>query len=154
MPSNLHQIQLTYDQVQDRLMLNFSTQDLYEYRFWVTRRVVRGFWEILQQIAKDIPPEQMSKFNGPQAAQEQVKQEVQIAEANKYATRLTRRPFGEEPLLLCKISATPSEGNVHFHLEDFQGKSVDFAGDSFLALLLIQLIVRIMPKTEWDLPFK
>lgn len=154
MSSNLQKIQLTYDQANDRLILNFNTQDFFEYRFWITRRVLKGFWNLLQQLAQGFPKDQMQKLYEAQHADEKIHKEVQIAEASKYSTRMTRHPLGEEPSLLYKIMATPGEkGGVHFHLEDSQGRSVDFKGDAFLVVLLTQLILKILPLTDWGLQF-
>jgi hypothetical protein len=150
--SSLQQIQLTYDQFQDRLVLTFSTSDYLEYRFWLTRRILKGFWDILQYLLSSSPSNDSKKQLDTQLVQEQIKQETQIAEANKYSTRLTKRPLSEDPLLLCKIAATPQEGDVvQFHLEGSEGRSVDFTGNSFLVASLVQLILKVLPKAEWNL---
>ena len=38
---NIHQIQMAYDQRQDRILLRLSTREHTEFRFWLTRRFVK-----------------------------------------------------------------------------------------------------------------
>lgn len=154
MSSQLQKILLTYDQINDRLILDFCTQDFCEYRFWITRRLLKGLWELLCQLHESMPKEQVQNMPDKKRAEQQIHREVQNPDANKYSTRVTKSPLGEQPLLLCKISATTTDRGVHFHLEDMQGHAVDFSGDAFLLILLTQLIAKVLPKTEWDLKLK
>lgn len=41
---NLHQLNLTFDPRQDRLLLKVSTTSEQEFRFWLTRRLVQRAW--------------------------------------------------------------------------------------------------------------
>ena len=41
---NLHQLNLTFDAKQDRLLLKVSTTSEQEFRFWLTRRLVQRAW--------------------------------------------------------------------------------------------------------------
>lgn len=41
---NLHQLNLSFDARQDRLLLRVSTTDEQEFRFWLTRRLVQRAW--------------------------------------------------------------------------------------------------------------
>jgi hypothetical protein len=36
---NIHQLSVNHDERQDRLLLRLNTQDLKEFRFWLTRRM-------------------------------------------------------------------------------------------------------------------
>lgn len=153
MSSSLHQIQLSYDQLQDRLTLVFFTLDFFEYRFYITRRVLKGLCQLLKQLRSLNPKHSLmikqTDFDGKSPP---VQQEVQYPDAKKYGTSLTRMPLGSEPLLLCTISATPGEhGNVRFKLEDHLGHAVDFDGNMIIVNSLIQLVEKIMPITEWEI---
>lgn len=149
MASNLHQIQLTYDSINDRLLLSFSTQDFFEYKFWVTRRALKGLWGLLQQIT---PKNDQENRLEEEIAEKSIQQEVEVAGARKFGTSLARHPLGVEPMLLYKVSATPGDGKrVHFRLEDSNGRFVEFAGEMLLVSLLAELIRKVIPKTDWGL---
>lgn len=155
MPSSLQQVQLNYDQVQDRLILTFMTQDFCEYRFWITRHILIAFWEILHKLEQALETSKEQKIQEKQQATENIRQEKQQPEANKYGMRMSRRPLGEEPLLLFKIIAKPSEqGFAFFHLEDIKGQSIEFNGDSAFITALSQLVQKTMPQTNWGLILK
>ena len=82
-----------------------------------------------------------------------VKKERQQPQANKFATRITKCPFGETPLLLYKIMAKHNEqGAIHFRLEDLDGKSIEFMGDLKFLHVLSQLIHKAILQTDWNQP--
>lgn len=152
MESPLNQIQLTYDQAQDRLALSFNTQDFVEYRFWVTRHILKGFWGILKKIQQGKPLSNEQKTQDSKTAKDLIKEEVQISTAKKYSTRVTQSPLGDAPGLLSTITVTPNKaGNIHFRLEDQRGVSIDLNGDIFLVNIFIELIVKAMHQTDWGL---
>jgi hypothetical protein len=149
MNSNIQKIQLTYDQLNDRLHLSFSTNDFLEYNFWITRRAVKGVWDLLQQMISKSTKTQAVEL---EHAAEQVQKEAQSPEANLYGMRITKRPLGEEPLLLYKFSITPIEDkHVRFRFESQSGKFVEFSGGFQLVFLLTQLISQALPVTDWGL---
>lgn len=154
MPSNLHQMQLTYDQLHDRLVLVLYTQDLYEYRFWITRRALKILWDILQQLLEADKKGRVQHMKESQKAADKIQQEKSQHQpaADQYATKVTRRPFGEEPLLLFKIIAKPIQGGILvLHLEDQQGRSIEFGGDSTIVVGLCQLIQQTIKQADWNL---
>ncbi len=152
MSSPLHQIQLTYDQAQDRLILTVSTQDLNEFRFWITRHMLKKLWEVLQKVREMFAKDSTQQQEENVQASTQVQKEMQQPTANKYGTRMSRRPLGEEPLLLHKFSITPNkQRQVIFCLEDTQTKKIEFSGDGVLLAALCQLIQKTTSQTDWDL---
>lgn len=157
MPSRLHQLQIAYDMLQDRLVLIMHTQDFCEYRFWITRHIAKGLWNILVQLLKADQKNQLQQMQAQKQIENQIKKEKEQhqAAADKYATQMTRRPLGDEPLLLFKIMAKPDEqGHFLLHLEDPQGRSLEFGGDSTIILALCQLMKQTITHTDWDLPLE
>lgn len=154
MSSPLQQLQLSYDQLQDRLVLSLHTKDFCEYRFWITRHVTSAFWKILLELLKADQKGQLEHARESKKASEQIQQEKmqRQATADKFAQRVMRRPLGEEPLLLAKIQAKIAENGVAFlHLEDVQGRSIEFTGNSTIVVALCQLIQETIKKANWNL---
>ncbi|MBA3958728.1 MAG: hypothetical protein H0X51_10105 [Parachlamydiaceae bacterium] len=151
MSSNLSQLQMNYNQQQDRLTLILHTQDFCEYRFWLTRRATKALWEILVQLL-DKTPVQHSQEQQKIGEQIQREKEQRHAAAEKYGTHVSRCPLGEEPLLLTKFMAKPADNGVSFlHLEDAQGRCIEFGGDNTIIMALCQLISRSAKLADWDL---
>lgn len=157
MSSNLHQLQLNYDQLQDRLTLILLTQDFCEYRFWITRRVAKAFLDMLMKLLEKDQKDQLRRLQEEQQIAEQIQKEKEQHHpgADRYGTSVTRRPLGDEPLLLYKVMAKSLAGG-HFllHLEDPQGRSLEVGGDSKIVLALFQLVEKSALKAEWNLNFK
>ena len=51
----LHPVNVGYDSLQDRILLRFSTSEQVEYRLWITRRMLKGFWPGLLQLMGNTP---------------------------------------------------------------------------------------------------
>jgi hypothetical protein len=150
--SSLQKLQLTYDHVQDRLVLSFLTSDFAEYRFWITRKMVSALFEILQKLQEALLKTVAEKNKEAQKASQQIQHEATQRLAEKLGTRMTLKPLGDEPLLLYKVMAKPLEKNqVFFHLEDQIGRNIEFGADANLVTGLIQLIEKTLPQTDWNL---
>ena len=52
----LHQIQLTYNEKQDRVLLRVSTTDGTEFQFWLTRRFIKRLWGLLVKLLEQDRP--------------------------------------------------------------------------------------------------
>lgn len=149
--SGLYQIQMAYDQLQDRLILFLFTQDFSEFRFWLTRRSAKGLWSILTQMLEG---NQKKLIQEEKKIEEQIKKEKaqQNVEATKFANRMTQRPLGDEPLLINKISAKQIKtGAYHLHLEAIKGQSIEVNCDNTIVLALCKLIQQSVKQAEWDL---
>lgn len=108
---DLHQIQVTYQNEEDRILfrVSFRTEDggLEEIRSWLTRRLVRNLWP---GIVKTL--DSLVKLNQPQAAHasaEIISMEYQASVTQikasgsfdiPFESAAARYPFGEKPLVL------------------------------------------------------
>jgi hypothetical protein len=130
----LHQLQVSYQQEEDRLLLRVSftggDQPLHEVRAWITRRLLRNLWPGLGRAL-----ETQVTLNKPQAAH--AKAEIVSMEHQAAITDSTDRgefsapfkaeaqafPIGEAPILITavhfnlaankplKINFTPAKGH-------------------------------------------
>lgn len=152
MSSKVQQIQLSYNAENDRIVLTLTTDDFCEYRFWLTRRVTKGFWEMLNRLQEMMFKDEEQVREETVKSTQQIHKETAKPETVKYATRVTKCPFGDEPLLLYQFSAQPTEqGQVFFHLQDPKGTSIDFAGEGILVTVLTQLIRKAVAQADWAL---
>lgn len=155
MPTGLQQIHLTYDIGEDRLVLTFFTQDLNEFRIWITRHMLKVLWDLLQQLLKSMSSDPSLVKEEKRKTNANIQKEMLRPEANKFGLRIARRPLGESPLLLYKFAVSPAEqGRIDFHLEDQNGNSIDFTGDFTFVTALCQLIHKTLPQTNWGLQLK
>ncbi len=49
MPAQLHQLTLTFDPIEDRILLRIGTAESTEYHLWLTRRFVKVLWKALMK---------------------------------------------------------------------------------------------------------
>lgn len=154
MSTQLQQIQLNYDQVQDRLVLILFTNDWSEFRFWLTRKITQMLWKIFLQLLQADQKSELQHQQETHQVEKTIEQESsqRQKDAEKYSSRLTRKPFGDDPLLIFKIVAKPDEKGLFFlHLEDIKGRSIEFGGDSKMVIAICQLIKRVSKQADWRL---
>ena len=53
--SSIHQIQMAYQPVEDRILVRVSSTELAEFRFWMTRRYVKLLWTVLLKLLERDP---------------------------------------------------------------------------------------------------
>jgi len=153
--SNIKNIQFIYDTTEDRLILKFSTEDSLEVSFWITRKMLKVMWTILLRVEEIVSKEEEEDLIEREMAATKIQDGIQSREDSlSYMDAEIEAPFGKAPLLLTKFSASPSaQGGAHFHLEDNLGRSVELLVDGMTLSGLHQMIIRILPKTEWGLKF-
>ena len=101
--SNLSQINMQFRPADDRLLLLLKTNELAEFRFWMTRRFVKGLWPALVNClaSNEVVIGQTQK----QAKQTVLtfQHESAVAQSNfesSYNSVVTSAPLGDKPLLL------------------------------------------------------
>lgn len=155
--SNLQQLQLTYDPLQDRLILFIYTQDFQEYRFWMTRRCTLLLWELLMKLINASQKDQLQVSLANKKVHEQIEKEKiqQQSTPAKLATKLTTKPLGEEPILIASMAAKPGEnGTWHLRLDGGKGLTLEIGGDHTIALALCDMIHQTSTAAQWQLPLQ
>jgi len=154
----IHQMQLTFDPEQDRLLLRLSTRDQAEFRFWLTRRCVRILWRaLLRMLEQDralqgqFDPDTRREVLGMQ--HEGFVQQGNFSQS--FANGARSLPLGEAPVLVTQFkTGRKPDGAQLLSLHPTQGKGIDIALDTRLLHILCKLVQEAVGKAEWDLALK
>lgn len=152
--SNIHQLEVSVDPLQDRLILRIYTQDMSEFRFWLTRRFTKILWQILVHLLQADQKSQIEHEREKDQVAEQFQREQSQRQplADKYSNKLTRTPLGAEPILLSRISGKIlGKGHTLLKLEDEQKRSFEITADSKILLSLCKLLTETSRKADWEL---
>ncbi|MBM3952082.1 MAG: hypothetical protein FJ311_11585 [Rhodospirillales bacterium] len=154
--SGLHQIGLTYDPVQDRLVLRISSTDKSEWRLALTRRFVSLLWKSLVGALEknpDIRDDLMPKIKEAmlamqhQAAVESTDTSKAFADDNRDLTSDTG------PQLVVSARVAP-KGDTHTELyfRTAAGTDIRFVIDKTRLHAFCHLLVKSAVNAEWNLP--
>ena len=123
MSDHLHQINISYVPVEDRLMMRINTKQGIEYRVWLTRR----FTGILTGLlTKEKPYE---------------------------ADKVVDMPLGQTGILAYKINYKSNpDASLALELLPEQGKGVNMSLNKSLLFLFYNLLTQACAHTEWKLP--
>jgi hypothetical protein len=158
---NIHQLSVSHDERQDRLLLRLNTQDGQEFRFWLTRRMVSRLLPAMDQSVARLEATQPGMAATDTASQHMLtefKREAFLKTADfstPYAAAPRLLPLGDEPLLVtdAQLSLQP-----HGALQViFQKKTNDASQSCQLNLQaslvhgMIHLMRQSIAKADWGL---
>ena len=150
----LHQIQIKYDQIEDRLLLRLSSTEGEEFRFWLTRRFVERLWGMLltmlewdEAVRQQFNEE--TRRNVMEIRHEGYAHEGDFAKQFQDASRL---PLGAAPVLVAKANGSKSGKGVHIlSLLPAQGQGIDLTLDNKLLHLFVRLLRESVAKAGWGM---
>lgn len=157
----IHQIQLRYEPMADRLLLSVRTRADELYTAWLTRRMVARLGAPLRQaVARlGLPRTGAAALAVPEAQQmlEQVARERPLKDtdfAQAFAgAEGASHPLGPEPLLPGEIDVqSPPAGGLVIALRELRGRRLDLTLNDDLATALLRLLERAVEQAEWALP--
>ena len=153
--SQLHQMQITYVPVEDRLLFRVNTKHRQEFRFWMTRRYVKLTWNGLLDLLKkrEAPKEKAPDAPSQGAVLEQKhKEAVEKSDFKTQYQESSYLPLGEQPTLLFSIGVKNGpEGNSILCMHPQKGDGLEMALNDQIIHSLCQLLSDATKKADWDL---
>lgn len=153
--SQLHQIQIKYEALEDRALLRVATSDAREFRFWITRRYAKLLWQALCGSAAKSTPAVTQAVPQAREAVMAFQHEAALAKADfntgfREQTRDT--PLGVAPVLLARVKCTTLDGGFTvLALHPVQGEGIEVRLDTTLLHSLLKLLREAAAAGEWDL---
>ena len=155
MTSALHQMTVSFNAEEDRLLLRVSTTDKMEYQFWLTRRFVRVLWSALIKTIENAP-------EAKRPAAPAVKKAVMALEHQEAvgASDFSRNhepghrnvTEGSGPLMVIGGSVKPGKGEItELHLQTRGGAEVNLALNRNLLHALCRLLIDTTTHAGWGL---
>ena len=155
MTGPLHQLTLTFDPIQDRMLLRVGTSDDTEYQLWLTRRFVKVLWGALMQTL-DQAPELREDFlpevrDAVKAMEHQ--EAVQSSDfTQNHSEQNVNLTSNSGPLLITGGQVKPITGeNTILKLKTADGMSIQFGLTKQLLHALCHMMISSAQKAEWDL---
>jgi len=153
----IHQIQLKYDQLEDRLLLRVSTTEGDEFRFWLTRRYVDRLWGMLVKMLEWDEAVRQQFDNEARRDVLEIRHEG-YAQQGDFATQFKgapRLPLGEAPVLLAQAKGSKGDNGLYIvALHPQQGQGIDMKLDAKLLHIFIRLLRESTGKAEWGMDLR
>lgn len=156
---DIHQIQVKYDPLADRLLLQIRTRDELLFPIWLTRRMVMRLWPHFRgmvsglAVSRSAPsamavPEARDMM--AEAARERALKSADFK--TQFDTTSVKQPLGSEPVLPTAIDLRPAQGQaVVLVIRDAAGRSLELAFGEDLAHGLMKLVESALAASEWGL---
>lgn len=161
MKGGLNNLNLSYIEAEDRILMTIVTTANEEIRFWMTRLYSRHLFELLSKLllsgeseASDevqrklalerqevVPKLEPQKSSGPQG--DQSKKESKKPESEY--------PMGRSPILLTKLSAEQQDKGAVLKMHPAEGVGIDLRVDRKLVHNLCALLAQIETQASWNL---
>ena len=150
MSDTLHQINVQYSNVEDRILLRASTENDDEYLFWLTRRFTRLLLGIL---GREIEQRGGAATLGAQKETKRLFSEG--AFERPYAENAPKkRPLGAGLLAFSIKTGAAGDGNLILEIQSEAGQGIVFNLNDTLLYMFYSLLTQGVTQTEWQLdPF-
>jgi hypothetical protein len=155
MSTQLHQLQLAYAPIEDRLLFRVKTRDLAEIRLWLTRRLVMLLWPaLLDQLAGNEQVQRQASEDSRKSVMA-FQHEQAVAKADfgrKFTDQVETTPLGTVPILVSRIRLKPGgvgRRTVCFYPD--KGQGIEVAMDDKLLHSFCKLLADAVGKTGWGL---
>jgi hypothetical protein len=143
---SLQQFNATYMPVEDRILMRVTLTSREEFRFWLTRICLRGFF---QQVETWLAPQDEL----PQSAIAAFQREAGVAKAD-FATPLTpgeNLPLGEMPVLVQSIKIDVRGEPVHLVMALPDSRQADFAISGDVLVGIQYMLKQAVQAADWGL---
>ncbi|NNE92402.1 MAG: hypothetical protein HKN23_12200 [Verrucomicrobiales bacterium] len=161
--SQLHQMQLTYVPVEDRVMFRMNTKTRQEFRFWMTRRYVQVLWNTVLKLLKERNDQQLkpTETEAAKPLPEQIKEAALAAEHQKVVEKSDFQtqyqessylPLGESPVLLFSVGVKPgANGQAILVMSPQEGQGIEIGLNDQIVHSLCKLLAETAQKANWEL---
>jgi hypothetical protein len=157
----IHQLSVSHEEVQDRILVRLNTQDAHEYRFWLTRRIVLRLLPALDQSVIRLEAAQPGVAASDPSTQQiltDIKRDAFLQNADfatPYEALAQHLPLGPEPLLVTDVQLTlHAHGNLEVVFRQKMGNGVQSCHlqlQSQLVHGLIHLLKETLVKAAWEM---
>lgn len=158
---NIHQLSVSHDERQDRLLLRMNTQDRQEFRFWLTRRMACRLLPAMDQSLVRLEATQPGMGATDAASQHMLaefKRDAFLKTADfstPYTTAPQLLPLGDEPLLVtdAQLSLQP-QGALLIIFQKKTGENTQSCQlnlQSSLVHGMIHLMRQSIAQADWGL---
>ncbi len=153
MSTQLRQLNVSYINAEDRLLLKVSTSENEEYRVWCTRRFTRA---LMDRLEETFQAEMPSSAAVPEPARREVarmQHQQTITEESfqqPYQADPSGYPLGEDGLLVTNMKYSQQADNtMQLFLGDNKGLGITLNLNEHLKHQLYELFARATEKAEW-----
>lgn len=156
---DIHQIQVRYDPLEDRLLLQIRTRAGEMFSTWLTRRMVARLWPPFLEAVATAPVARHSPRAtvSPEAREmlSQVARERPLPQADfetPFEMRPVAEPLGAAPLLPAAMNlARDPGGGVLLRMREARGRHLELRLGDDLAAALLRLLEKALAASEWGL---
>ena len=155
--AGLSQIQASFSDVEDRILLRMNTITHTEFRFWLTRRFVSRLFPVMLETIQAIPEVAVQKTPTNREAimnfqRENATQNADFTTPFEDDKPETDYPLGKDGILVVKGKLQQkSEDGFELALKDKNNKGIDFTFNLDILYLLQKLLQDTLQKTDWDI---
>ena len=154
--TQLQQIQVRYEALEDRALLRIATNDEQEFRFWITRRYAALMLTALTRNLEADPALAGRTASGERADVLAFQRDAALGASDfqsDYRERQRTTPLGDHPLLLARLSIRRLPGGDSvLKLHPQSGQGIEVRLNDRLIHSLVKLLEDAARRGNWGLP--
>lgn len=152
---NIHQIQMSYNAQEDRILLRILSTQRAEFRFWMTRRYVKLLWTVLIKMLERDPVAAGHADENVRRTLMGVQHVTAVSAgefAKPYEEGVSVLPLGANPVLLWRVTARQGDQQQQtLSLHPEKGQGLDLGVNTTLLHMISKLLLDAVAQSDWDL---
>jgi hypothetical protein len=155
----IHQIQIKYDALADRLLMQVRTRAGEVFAIWLTRRMVQRLLPPFQQIGTRLS---LAKAHPDSVLLPEARAMLEDAVRSRplpnadftqhFSADNTRQPLGPEPLLAAEVELqADAQRGLRMQVREAQGRHITLQFNEELHAALSRLFEQALAATDWGL---
>lgn len=153
--AKLHQMNVRYVALEDRLMLSLRMDDNSEIKLWLTRRFAKGLLVALNQLGSeqmDVPKDQPEEIKAALKSFHRDKALMQMDFASSYQQTDAEHPLGDNPLLVSRLQFNKSkDGRATIKMGVVGGNEINLPLNAELLLALAKIVQEGANTAGWGI---
>jgi hypothetical protein len=152
--ASIQQIHISYNAVEDRLLLKIGFSDNAELAIWLTRRLVKGLWQLLQ-VDEMAPPALVAPASQTSAQMlESFEKQAAVQKMDFTSEYKQRSTTHQHDILLAKdchlLKSTDQQTAIELQCNN--GHRIKLKLTQELSVALTNMLQLVSKETAWELP--
>ena len=152
--ASIEQLNLSYDALQDRLVLRLGLADQTEIKVWLTRRIIKALWGMLQGLslvpmsAPDVFDASTQQALDDFAARQKEMQKMDFSETYQ----ADRKPITDDPMLPSDFRIIENKDEKYMlELHSTEKHTVRIPLNQEITSALVNMLQMVTRDAQWDL---
>lgn len=155
---DMHQISVTFEASEDRILLRMNTRQGQLFQLWLTRRLCWNLWPVLNDMVahasagstaagRNVMPQARDMLVESARSQALSQSDFQ----QPFQAEQAEQPWGEAPALVTQVELTAASQTLQLKIHDRHKRTLDLSLPLQTTMAIRELLAKALTKSQWGI---